>query len=124
MVKIVVDCYGGDHSPEANVDGALRALDEIKKFRFLAAASRKGGGAPVYDAVVGKVASFGLFVDVPEIAVGGLVHVSRLSRRYVRYDSYRGALVAGGESWKLGDKIKVRVLSVDFKNRWVDFTPA
>ena len=29
MVKIVVDCFGGDHSPEANVDGALRALTEI-----------------------------------------------------------------------------------------------
>ena len=109
---------------EQNADEAERALDEIKKFRYLAAAARKGSGAPAYDAVVGRVASFGLFVDVPEMAVGGLVHVSRLSRRYVRYDSYRGALVAGGESWKLGDRIKVRVLSVDFKNRWVDFTPA
>jgi glycerol-3-phosphate acyltransferase PlsX len=29
MVKIVVDCFGGDHSPEANVDGAVRALAEI-----------------------------------------------------------------------------------------------
>lgn len=26
MIKIVLDCYGGDHSPEANVDGALAAL--------------------------------------------------------------------------------------------------
>ena len=109
---------------EQNADDAERALDEIKKFRFLAAAAKKGADAPVYDAVVGKVASFGLFVDVPEIAVGGLVHVSQLSHRYVRYDSFRAALVAGGSSWKLGDRIKVRVLSVDFKNRWVDFAPA
>lgn len=26
MVKLIVDCFGGDHSPEANIEGALRAL--------------------------------------------------------------------------------------------------
>lgn len=29
MIKIVVDCFGGDHSPEANVDGALAALASL-----------------------------------------------------------------------------------------------
>ena len=29
MIKIILDCYGGDHSPEANVDGALAALAAI-----------------------------------------------------------------------------------------------
>lgn len=29
MVKIIVDCFGGDHSPQANVDGAVRALAAI-----------------------------------------------------------------------------------------------
>lgn len=27
-MKIIVDCFGGDHSPQANVDGALLALSE------------------------------------------------------------------------------------------------
>ena len=26
MVKILVDCFGGDHSPDANIEGALKAL--------------------------------------------------------------------------------------------------
>ena len=26
MIKIIIDCYGGDHSPQANIDGALSAL--------------------------------------------------------------------------------------------------
>ena len=26
MIKILIDCFGGDHSPEANVDGALAAM--------------------------------------------------------------------------------------------------
>lgn len=29
MVKIIVDCFGGDHSPLSNVDGAIRALATI-----------------------------------------------------------------------------------------------
>ena len=29
MLKILVDCFGGDHSPEANVDGALAALKQF-----------------------------------------------------------------------------------------------
>ena len=28
MIKVAVDCYGGDHSPEANTDGAIKALKE------------------------------------------------------------------------------------------------
>ncbi len=30
MIKIVVDCFGGDRSPMANVEGAIKALEEIK----------------------------------------------------------------------------------------------
>ena len=36
MIKIIVDCYGGDKSPQANIDGALQALkDERMKDLFL-----------------------------------------------------------------------------------------
>jgi len=28
MIKILIDCFGGDHSPQANVDGALSALSK------------------------------------------------------------------------------------------------
>ena len=29
MLKVLVDCFGGDHSPEANVEGALMALKQF-----------------------------------------------------------------------------------------------
>lgn len=29
MIKIIVDCFGGDHSPEANIDGAIDALQRF-----------------------------------------------------------------------------------------------
>lgn len=30
MIKIIVDCFGGDHSPDANIDGSLSALGRFK----------------------------------------------------------------------------------------------
>lgn len=30
MIKIIVDCFGGDHSPQANIDGSLSALDRFQ----------------------------------------------------------------------------------------------
>lgn len=35
MVKIIVDCFGGDHSPEANIDGALRALADNSELKLI-----------------------------------------------------------------------------------------
>ncbi|MBP5255535.1 MAG: phosphate acyltransferase PlsX, partial [Clostridia bacterium] len=35
MVKIVVDCFGGDRSPEANIDGALLALTAASDLRLI-----------------------------------------------------------------------------------------
>ena len=30
MIKIIVDAFGGDRSPYVNVEGAIKALNEIK----------------------------------------------------------------------------------------------
>jgi len=103
---------------EEIADEAERSLKDVKKFRFLEA----NGG--VFDAVVGKVARFGLFVDVPALAAGGLVHVSTLSRRFVRYDERSMTLGDGRSTWRIGDRMRLRVLKVDWENRWVDFAPA
>ena len=35
MIKIVIDCFGGDHSPEANVEGALAALSRFPDLYLL-----------------------------------------------------------------------------------------
>lgn len=35
MIRIIVDCFGGDRSPEANVDGALKALEEINDLSLI-----------------------------------------------------------------------------------------
>ena len=35
MIKIIVDCFGGDHSPEANVQGALGALGQFPDLHLI-----------------------------------------------------------------------------------------
>ena len=35
MIKILVDCFGGDHSPEANIDGALAALRQFPDLQVI-----------------------------------------------------------------------------------------
>ncbi|MBQ9462992.1 MAG: phosphate acyltransferase PlsX [Bacteroidales bacterium] len=35
MIKIIVDCFGGDHSPQANVDGALAALESTRDLHLI-----------------------------------------------------------------------------------------
>ena len=102
---------------EERADEAERALQEIKKFRFL----EENGG--VFEATVGRVTKFGLFVDVPALATGGLVHVSTLSNRFVRFDERAMALVDGRRTWRLGDTLRLKVVKVDWNNRWIDFAP-
>ena len=35
MVKIIVDAFGGDHSPKVNVEGAIKAVNEIKDLEII-----------------------------------------------------------------------------------------
>ena len=103
---------------------AERGLLEIKKYRLLEAqlASRQ---VCDYDAVISKCMPFGCFVEIPELAVSGLVHISLLSNRYVTFNASDQSLSApGGASWHIGGKLKVHVARVDFRERRIDFVPA
>lgn len=66
---------------------------------------------------------FGVFVEIPEIAASGLVHVSLLSHRFLRYNESDATLSAAGESYRAGDRMKVHVARVDFRERKLDFVP-
>ena len=102
---------------------AERGLLEIKKYRLLDAqlSTRQ---ILDYDAVITKCAPFGCFVEIPELAVSGLVHVSLLSRKFVRFNENDQTLSApGGGSWRIGDRLRVHVARVDFDARRVDFAP-
>lgn len=106
---------------EFRAEQASRDLIEMKKYRFLA--KQIADGQPLeYDAVIVKVMEFGTFVEIPEVQIGGLIHISQISEKFVRYDSFRERLTAPGISLGAGDKLRVLVSSVNFDERKVDFT--
>ena len=107
---------------EQRADDAERSLEEIKKFRYLEQVLADGR-ANRFEAVVAKCTRYGLFVDLPALAVGGMVHVSTLSDAYVRWNDFNETLEGGGQVWEPGTKLTVRVEKVDFDRRLVDFVP-
>ena len=113
----------GDHCSmtERRADDATRDALAWLKCEFML---EKIG--ETFDATITGVAAFGVFVTLDGVFVEGLVHVSMLGSDYFHFDPVRHRL--GGErsrrSFRLGDRMRVRVASVDLDERRVDFEPA
>jgi len=105
---------------EQAADEAERALIELKKYRALAR-ELESDTPTVYDAAVVNVTNFGLFVELLELQIQGLVHVSALSDRFVRYGRRTKRLHAGRISYGLGSRMRVFVTGVDLDKRRIDF---
>jgi ribonuclease R len=103
---------------ERRADEAERELTEWKKVRFMA--DKLGEKFAGY---VTGVQSFGLFVELQEVYVQGLVHVSSMTDDYYAYNEK--AHVLKGENtkkaYRLGDKVEIQVARVDLERRQIDF---
>lgn len=75
-----------------------------------------------YEGMISSVTQFGFFVELPN-TIDGLVHITELTDDYYHYDEKNLRLVgeATGKTYKLSDKVKVRVLSSNKKERTIDF---
>ena len=102
-------------------DTAERALTEIMKYRFLESEVASGSAAP-YDAVVVSVTNYGVFVELQDLRVQGLVHVSELSGEFLRFNRKRSELRNRHVRIGVGDKLSVRVTEVDLDARRLTFT--
>jgi len=119
LEAVAVQCTDTENTAEQ----AERDLVEIKKYRYLQSllAQRK---PPVYEAVVAKVVNFGMFVEVPDLQVRGLVHASAMSDRFVRFSHASKTLRAGRKVYRIGDRVPVTPVKVDYEKRQIDFAPA
>jgi ribonuclease R len=102
---------------ERRADDAERELVQWKKVRFMA---DKVGDE--YEGYVTGVAAYGLFIELIEHYVEGLVHISSMADDYYRFVEQRHVLL--GENtrkiYRLGDKVRVQVVRVDMERRQVD----
>ncbi len=80
----------------------------------------------VFRGRISAVTSFGIFVELDDIYVEGLVHVTSLKNDYYAFDAVKHRLVGerGGHVYRLGDKMSVLVARVDLDERKIDFEPA
>jgi ribonuclease R len=103
---------------ERRASEAERELIEWKKVRFMA---RKLGDE--FAGYVTGVQAFGLFVELEEIYVQGLVHVSSMTDDYYRYDEKAHRLRGENrkKTYRLGDRVSVQVARVDLERRQLDF---
>jgi ribonuclease R len=76
-----------------------------------------------YDAHVTGVVGFGLFVELDEHFVEGLIHITNLPKDYYVFDPKTHLLVGEnrGIQFGLNDKIRIRVARVDMDERKIDF---
>lgn len=77
-----------------------------------------------HDGTVHGVTSIGLFVHLDAHSVEGLIHVERLEDDYYVLDEETGDLVGRhtGNTFRLGDRVRIRVADVDVRRRRVDFS--
>ena len=74
--------------------------------------------------VVSSVTDFGLFVELEEFYVDGLVHITSLGQDYYRFDSDRRQLLgeSSGRVYKTGQRLEVQVSRVDMEQGRIDFS--
>ncbi|MBA3536323.1 MAG: ribonuclease R [Tatlockia sp.] len=80
----------------------------------------------VFPGTISAVTGFGIFVELDDIYVEGLVHVTSLKNDYYAFDAVKHRLIGerGGHVYRLGDKMSVLVARVDLDERKIDFEPA
>jgi ribonuclease R len=100
---------------------AEREATRLKKLEFLESLVRKPHR---FAGIVSEVRNYGLLVEVPEILMTGLVHVSSLEDDFFRFDAVRRRLVGRNRQriYQAGDHIWVRVSRVDRFKQQIDFT--
>jgi ribonuclease R len=102
---------------ERRADEAERELVQWKKVRFMA---DKVGDE--FNGYITGVSAFGIFVELVEHFVEGLVHVSTMADDYYRFVE-RSHVLRGentGKVYRLGDRINVQVVKVDMERRQID----
>ena len=110
----------GEHCSqnERRADEATRdAVDWLKCEYMLDKVGEEFAGT------ISSVTSFGLFVELDEIYVEGLIHVTGLANDYFHFDPIKHRMLGErtNQSYRLGDRLRIKVARVDLDERKIDF---
>ncbi len=104
---------------ERRADEATREVSDWLKCDFM-----QDQVGNIFSGVIASVTGFGFFVRLNDLFIDGLVHVSSLDNDYYRFDQVGQRLIgeSGGQTYRLGDRVEVRVEAVNMDERKIDFT--
>ncbi|RKS84729.1 RNAse R [Orbus hercynius] len=113
--------YFGEHCSltERRADEAVRDVVDWLKCDFM-----QDHVGELFDGVISGVTNFGFFVRLDDLFIDGLVHVSTLENDYYIFDAGKSRLIGenSGYSYRLGDKVKIKVQAVNPEERKIDFS--
>ncbi|MBR8829510.1 MAG: VacB/RNase II family 3'-5' exoribonuclease [Gomphosphaeria aponina SAG 52.96 = DSM 107014] len=102
---------------EKMAEDAEEDLDGLKKAEMM-----KERTGQVFTGLITGVQSYGFFVQIDDLLVEGLVHVSSLKDDWYEYRSRHSCLVGKKNriAYRLGDTVEVEVKSVDYYRQQID----
>jgi ribonuclease R len=102
---------------EKLAEDAERDLEGLKK-----AEQMKERTGKIFEGLITGVQSYGFFVEIEDLLVEGLVHVSSLKDDWYEYRSRHSCLVGrkNRTAYRLGDRVEVEVKSVDYYRQQID----
>ncbi|ULG74819.1 ribonuclease R [Macrococcus brunensis] len=109
-----------DHTSkrERRAVDAERDTDDLKKAEYMLQHVGEE-----FEGIISSVANFGMFVEL-ENTIEGMVHNTNMTDDYYHFDERQMALIGerGGKVFRIGDKVKIKVLSVNIDERMIDFS--
>lgn len=104
---------------ERNAINAERLSIKLKQIEYL-----KGKTGESFNGVISGLTHFGIFVELSSNLAEGLIHLKDLEDDYYVLDEKSYSIVGtnNNKQFRLGDKIKVRLKSVNEEKREIDFT--
>ena len=102
---------------EKQAEDAEKDLAGLKK-----AEQMKERTGKIFEGLITGVQSYGFFVEIEDLLVEGLVHVSSLKDDWYEYRSRNSCLVGrkNQTAYRLGDRVEVEVKSVDYYRQQID----
>ncbi len=76
-----------------------------------------------FSGIISDVVGFGLFIELDDIYIEGLVHISNIDDDFYHFDDVKHALISksGNKQYRLGDRVKILVAAVNLDKRKIDF---
>lgn len=102
---------------EIIADQSERDLISMKKIEY--AEDHIGD---VFEVVVTGITDFGMFVEIPDKSISGLIHLSSLNDYYTHDEKMNTLTGTRGRVFNMGDKLKAKIISADKVKGIIDFS--